>query len=744
MTIEKIEKKIELLLQSEKRWPVVTDFSNKKDMNDFIHHFDVGANRIISAGNYCGNDEPLKYEELLNCIESNVENIFLVHLSAYLKLDGEAELKNRIKSLLSKTISGHVIIVTYQCRNYLKYTDSRFAERGQIMIADGEFDDTPQIKMISPELSEAFSHVYSGFEKIGDAYENSKDAEVYIATNVGKQLYERSIISVSSLNNGYEIMCAREPGIKNVPESYGTPEQWRVLLKLLGSNRMSRIMETQFGNADDMIRVLHDYPDYSDTKKWICYIALSIYGAKKDSYVSLANSYTTGYLDIPRALFRTILSVDRTDEDFARLYAERKEILKSFRGFISELVDYCKIVSVKEEDAIYYLTDLSRQEKEKIIEWLDIYGKNYSANELIRILDPVYPDLADYLSVYHFQDELLNDYFEKYKYQKLINKLLPEFKQFVEEQSGEMRFVGSLKPRTQIFDKIDLKNTQVYFLDALGAEYLGFIQNKTQEYDLSINIMYGRCELPSLTKYNTEFLGSCDSKGCVVSNIKNLDEIKHHGEDSCDYEKTKTPVYLIRELEIIDELLLSIRAQLLNDKYEKAVIVSDHGTSRLAVLNESENNWEMETKGVHSGRCCPKNEINTKPDFAIEQSGYWVLANYDRFKGGRRANVEVHGGATIEEVTVPIIEISKKDKSIEAFIPDAYKVITLSAKEIPVLRIYVGMTGDHLSVKVGDHYYAARPTEQKYIYETEVTDCTKKGIYFADILNGSEVLSSDR
>lgn len=63
-----------------------------------------------------------------------------------------------------------------------------------------------------------------------------------------------------------------------------------------------------------------------------------------------------------------------------------------------------------------------------------------------------------------------------------------------------------------------------------------------------------------------------------------------------------------------------------------------------------ENIWSMATSGEHSGRCCPVNELNSKPNAAIEENGFWVLANYDRFKGGRKANVEVHGGASLEEV----------------------------------------------------------------------------------------------
>lgn len=47
-----------------------------------------------------------------------------------------------------------------------------------------------------------------------------------------------------------------------------------------------------------------------------------------------------------------------------------------------------------------------------------------------------------------------------------------------------------------------------------------------------------------------------------------------------------------------------------------------------------------------------------------EDNGYWVLANYDMFKGGRPGTVEVHGGATLEEVCVPIIEFTRMPENI--------------------------------------------------------------------------------
>lgn len=209
-----------------------------------------------------------------------------------------------------------------------------------------------------------------------------------------------------------------------------------------------------------------------------------------------------------------------------------------------------------------------------------------------------------------------------------------------------------------------------------------------------------------------------------------------------DYEKEKTPIYLIKELEIIDDLLTKIKASILAGSYNKAIIISDHGASRLAVLHETENIWNMETKGEHSGRCCKISEIDDKPDFAIEESGYWILANYDRFRGSRRANVEVHGGASMEEVAVPIIEITQKASNIEAFIVDESRVLTLGAKEYAIIKIYVGIRSNNISIKLDGNYYNAEETAEPYIYSIELKNYSKKGKFSIDILDGGSVLAS--
>ena len=85
--------------------------------------------------------------------------------------------------------------------------------------------------------------------------------------------------------------------------------------------------------------------------------------------------------------------------------AQRKSILNELPEHNSEIVEFCKVVSVKEKDAIFYLTDLTQPEKERVIEWLDVYGFEYNTKELISILNVVYPDLAKYLSPYRYKNE---------------------------------------------------------------------------------------------------------------------------------------------------------------------------------------------------------------------------------------------------------------------------------------------------------------------------------------------------
>ena len=726
-----------------KRYPLIVDVQTREDLANIAEYFKVGSNKFPAIEEFCNQDEAIKLDELYASVSSNSGNTFITGLSGFLMLFGENVAKQALKTLITTSISGHVVIITYQCEKYLRFTDPRISESGRLVIVDGKPDNICNINFISPTLSDIFTDSYSGIQNIGTAIDSCFNRAAYIATAIDKSSFAESVFHISQVNNSYDILRNKDSRTGIVPQACGLPEQWDYVLHQMGkSGTWTTVIVDNFGSENNLLHVISEYPKFDVEKRWLYYIALLICGVKNNDYLKLALNKTSKSSELIKNIFRSVLDIDCKSENYQKLYRQRKSLISELKKPLPETIDFCKILSTKGEDEIYYLTDLTQPEKEKIIKWLSNYGVKYSKDELVSILMNVYPDLAYYLSSYRYRNEFLNSYFENYKYQKITNRILPSFDKVVEEQAIKMDFVTILKPRTAYVDKLDTQNAQAFFVDAMGVEYLSFIQQKCSEYGLSANISCARCELPSLTVFNKEFVDVLKDKGCLISDIKDLDDIKHHGKDSFDYEKEKTPIYLIKELEIIDDLLTKIKASILAGSYNKAIIISDHGASRLAVLHETENIWNMETKGEHSGRCCKISEIDDKPDFAIEESGYWILANYDRFRGSRRANVEVHGGASMEEVAVPIIEITQKASNIEAFIVNESRVLTLGAKEYAIIKIYVGIRSNNISIKLDGNYYNAEETAESYIYSVELKNYSKKGKFSIDILDGGSVLAS--
>ena len=93
----------------------------------------------------------------------------------------------------------------------------------------------------------------------------------------------------------------------------------------------------------------------------------------------------------------------------------------------------------------------------------------------------------------------------------------------------------------------------------------------------------------------------------------------------------------------------------------------------------------MQEKGKHGGRCCRKSEFDGVLPSSVTESDdekWHVLAGYDRFKGGRKSDVEVHGGATLEEMVVPVIEFELLDKNVRVSLAENKFKVTFRDTEI--------------------------------------------------------------
>ncbi len=165
-----------------------------------------------------------------------------------------------------------------------------------------------------------------------------------------------------------------------------------------------------------------------------------------------------------------------------------------------------------------------------------------------------------------------------------------------------------------------------------------------------------------------------------------MDDIIHHGKENYDYQVTKTPLHLIRELEIMDDVLRKALDKLESGKNRRILISADHGATRMAVINEKVINIDVNSKGTHCGRVCAYSDDVKTIEAAIPEGEYYILASYDRFRGGRAADVEAHGGATPEETIVPVICLTLPGKQIHVTVKP-YR-IPRSYKEPGVLKLF--------------------------------------------------------
>jgi len=466
-----------------------------------------------------------------------------------------------------------------------------------------------------------------------------------------------------------------------------------------------------------------------DLLHWRSFIKLKL-ESSPNPYLKYLTDTSADYDTYKKRVYCALLDFDTSDKRFSELYTARKTLLKDVKD--SDIAEYIAETKVKDSDRIYYLTDNTMAERQAIIESMN--GFEVIPDDL----KDIYPALDEYLHIYSFTGDkgnLLTYYFVEYKRLKLTNRLTPEFHDQVRGLAVDgSRPYNSLKTRGEVLDSIGKANAALYWVDALGAEYLGFIQSRAKALGLKIMVHTVRANLPTITSFNNDFYETWSGE---KAQTKRLDEVKHDGEQDFNYQTIKTPVHLAEELRIVDAALDWVKTKLTGKNADKVILVSDHGASRLAVINEHECKWEMASKGKHSGRCCPCSDADVKSNYATEENGFWVLANYDRFKGGRKASVEVHGGATLEEVVIPLIEIALYDNKIE--VSNTTPVAIASFKKNAEIVLFSKNVLKGVSVWVLGRQYLAEAignNKHKIIFP----DIKRAGKYIADVLQGDNLI----
>jgi len=660
-------------------------------------------------------------------IDCKSNRIVLLGLGEYLALEGPAFARTILNELISFNLgSAHAVFLLRGVSSLVREMlagDPRYEGR---QVAFSQDCGTDLVFLFSTQDLGMYSQ--TGFQNALKSIEDGVDESIKVNTNL---TFDDSIYPIQIMKNPYQAICKKVDGFQ-YQYALGTDDNWEYLLNDINKYGSLDEVFSEYRFDLSLMDFYKKATGGTEYRNWLYYLFLLGHSnSVKNTYLRYVLNDSKGAEDFRDKVLNGISSISHTQEGFSKLYEDRKSIVSQYPD--SEIAVFVSKNRIDPSESVYKLTDNTLVEREEIIAYIAEYG-------IPQELSGIYPALYYYLERYSFQGDALSDlltnYFDAYKQQKVLNKLRPEFLDWVDELATK-RVYNRLQTRDEIVAGIETQGTFLRWIDALGVEYLSFIIKKAQERGLAVQVKIGRAELPTITGINKGFYDTWpdDRK----RKIEELDELKHKDKGGYKYSpSSKYPIHLAKELDIISDAIDEAATDLALRQYDRYVIASDHGASRLAVLREKEEKYETDTKGEHSGRCCKSFSGYDLP-FATEEHGYIVLADYGRFKGSRAANVEVHGGASLEEVVVPVIILSLKDNSIEIRLVES--AVKADFKEGITFTMYVNKAIEQdLYIEFDGKRYKGKPTDGNH-YQVSIPEIKRACTAPADVYLGEDLVT---
>lgn len=325
-------------------------------------------------------------------------------------------------------------------------------------------------------------------------------------------------------------------------------------------------------------------------------------------------------------------------------------------------------------------TGLSNTEKEFVI---NLYRNGVLDKDEIKA---VYPSLYSYLfGIGEAEIEGKNDwkyYLEAYRESKVADTDNSYLQQYYATGCANSTNLYSMYYELQRQEALIapyIGEADIYVLDGVGAEYIPLIIDLIELNGYGIEYCdYAACHLPSITDVNKAYLEAVGYNEWFLD----FDQKVIHGEFY------KPAVNLRKAFDILEEKIRDIVQESVG---RKILITADHGATARAKWTETKKKYNF-AESDHEGRCC---RISSKTDY-IDTADYIVYE--DEGKSGNpyiislnetslynRPKYENHGGATVEEMLVPVIVAGPQTgqkKIVYKVVDDKLEVTGLDKKVI--------------------------------------------------------------
>ncbi len=689
----------------------------------------------VKISSFCSHDD--KFPDLDDLIDhfriSDVDyrdNKFVVTgVGEYLALRGKDFADKTLRRLKTTTLGNARVILLLrgvsEIAEKLIKDDTRLCEQQRAFISGNRFADI-SITNIAEDIC-LLPH--KGIKFLLAELENGASGSITGSTQL---FLDNSLFPVKVLRDAFTVICQKS-GDCGLRADYGTNEQWKQFLTEIHkcNNNISTVFEKYAINDEWIIDNLYFAISGKEFKNWLIFLYLHINACNFNDYCKLAISDSSSLDELKNNLLVKIIDIPLADSSFDNMYQQRKRLLKSFPE--AEVASFINENEAYPQESVYRLTDNTLLEKQTIVRWI-------SQNGIRDDIAYVYPALTDYLKTYYFDgtglDQQLTQYFESYKKQKVTNQLSEDFVNIAEKYAEDNLF-ARLPSRDDAIRAISKKDAFLCWIDALGVEYMSYIEALAREKGLSIHADIARADLPTITSVNKTFYDQWVGEKYKEDQ---LDNIKHKDQGGYYFTKSEEPIHIPAELAVIQKVMELAASKLTSHDCKTFVIASDHGASRLAVIKKQEVPYEANTKGEHSGRCCKAFEGWNFPH-AIEENGFIVLSDYGRFRGGRSANVEVHGGACLEEVVVPVITLTlKKQASTRIRVVDKNNIYA-DRRDGVNLILYITDVEDanNISLRIDGKKYLGKP-EKGHHFVFELKDVKRAKQYEAEVFDSSDFI----
>jgi hypothetical protein len=689
----------------------------------------------IQLSDYCSDqDLTPNLNRLLKSLRDIKTDTLLVPLSEHLRINRNENILSQIVNLEYTNLTNNYVrlfVLFYRMSSPLVKLinlDSRLVN-SVIFLETNIRDDNYSLIILPQDLPMKIKgNNIKGYKNYLLYWESNPNMPIILHTN--NAIYYRDYAftdNVKVIDSAYDILLHLDTIDKKIEKSYGNDWAWPQLLSKVEYgisiyDIFSRSLSVKDFDAKALISIWNNQDNFG---RWLIWLWIKL--EAKTPYLRHTMYYCNDFREFISSLSNAIFSISPADKQYKILYDERKEYLQLLDISDLPLSYWNKYAESDITERLYRLTDLTQHEREEIIVNSTIILDDDKSREFLKIS---YQLLYDYLIDYIFEDTRVTEYFSKYKKQKLQNSFDEDFLDEVKKIASRKGIWWELgiKSRTDLVNEHITNNTKIIWIDALGAEFLGLVQTILGEiypgYYSKVSVGYST--LPTITENNKDF--TIDRQ---VDYIKELDNLVHNGQ---------YPGYITGQIDIIYN---QIKAAILKlDMYERIILTSDHGATRGAVIAKGDNLKTLENSSVErGGRYCVDSTNKYEPKYSncIDVNEYHILTGYDRFSIQGSAKNETHGGATLEEVLVPVLILSRVplEETISIILLTPEPRVKLGKA---IVKFKVNKNFDKLNALINNRKYSCTKQDDFWYFEVE---CDQRVEYSAKIFTNTNIGSFD-